>query len=200
MKGKKMKFLRAWFLGYVSPRRLAEQLQDRPAPLWGFMAQLIRATLVSLALYLPIALMGREPPTPSYLPFIESGRYYLALVWIAPLVIIVQWLLGGAVIHTILRIAGRKSDIDRILNITGMAALVVGALLVLWDWLWIASGGLDQIWLGLSHLVIDLWGVVIIVAGLRKILRVPTWLAVLVTIAYIAAAMPLAIMFMRSPL
>jgi hypothetical protein len=193
-------FVRVWLLGYISPRRLVEQLQNRPAPQWGFIAQLIRATLVSLALYLPIALMGREPPTPSYLPVIASSRYYLALVWIAPLVIMIQWLLGGAVIHFILRIVGRKSDIDEILNITGMAALVVGALLVLWDWLWIAMGGLDQIWLGISHLALDIWAVVIIVTGLRRILRVPTWLALLVTIAYIAAAMPLAIMFMRSPL
>ena len=109
------------------------------------------------------------------------------------------WLLGSAVIHFVLRMVGRNSDIDGILNITAMASLVVGALLVLWDWLWIAMGGLDQIWLGINHLALDAWAVVIIVSGLKKTLRIPTWLGSLVTIAYIASAMPLAIMFMRSP-
>jgi hypothetical protein len=156
--------------------------------------------MVSLALYLPLGLAGAEPPIPSYLGFISSSRYYLALVWIAPLVIMAQWLLGAAVIHVVLRLGGRSSNIDQILNVTGMAALVVGTVLMIWDWLWFAIGGIDQIWLGTSHLVIDLWGVVIIVTGLKKILGIPVWLALLLTPVSIAVSFPLAIMFMRSPL
>ena len=195
-----MSFFRVWCLGYFSPRRLIEQLEDKPAPQWGFIAQLLRAAAVSLVLYLPLGLTGTQPPIPSYLSFVESCRYYLALVWIAPLVIMAQWLLGAAVIHLVLRLSGRGSSIDQILNITGMAALVVGSVLIIWDWLWYAIGGIDQIWLGISHLVIDLWGVLIIVTGLKRILRVPVWLAVLLTLASIASSLPPAIMFMRSPL
>ncbi len=195
-----MSFLQIWYLGYFSPRRMIELLEDKPAPQWGFFAQLIRAGLDSLALYLPLSLMGREPPTPSYLGFVASSRYYLALVWIAPLVLVAQWLLGAAAIHLLLCLCGRDSDFDRILNITGMSALVVGTLLVIWDWIWIGIGGIDQILLGLSHLVIDVWVVVIIVTGLKKILLVPVWLALPLTITSIASGFPLAVMFMRSPL
>jgi len=41
---------------------------------------------------------------------------------------------------------------------------------------------------------------VITVVGLRKLLRVPVWLGVGVYLLAIASAVPLAIMFMRSPL
>jgi hypothetical protein len=48
--------------------------------------------------------------------------------------------------------------------------------------------------------VIDIWGIVIIVTGLKRLLRVPIWLAVLLTVVSIAVSMPLAVMFMRSPI
>ena len=82
-----MDFVRIWLLGFYSPRRCIEKLAGKPAPQWGFFAQLLRAALVSLLLYLPLGLMGREPPTPSYLRFVATSHYYLALVWIAPIVL-----------------------------------------------------------------------------------------------------------------
>lgn len=193
-------FLRLWLVGYVSPAKFAEGLRGRPAPWWGAYAQLLRALMDALLLYLPLFLMGRAPPTPSYLSFIPTESYYGALVVLASLVLTAQWLLGGALMHVVLRLSGRRSDIDQILNITGMATLVVGAFLVVWDWIWIVAGGMDQYLLGYSHLVIDGWGIALMVTALKKLLDVPVWLGLILCVLAILCALPLAIMFMRSPL
>ena len=193
-------FVKVWLTGYVNPARFAERLAHRPAPHWGFYAQAVRALMDSFLLYLPLFLMGRTPPTPSYVSFIPTDTYYGTLVWLAPVVLLAQWLLGGSVMHVALRLGGRPSDLDRILNITGMATLVVGAFLVVWDWVWILLGGMNQYWLGYSHLLIDVWGVVIIVVGLKKLLDVPPWLGVVLYILALVFVFPLAVLFMRSPL
>jgi len=195
-----MSFFRVWLVGYYSPAKFAEGMKGKPAPHWGLCAQILRAALLALVTYLPLHLMGRVPPTPSHLSFVPTARYYGALVWIAPLVLLAQWVLCGGVAHVVLRLLGRPSDVDVILNIGGMTALVVGAFLILWDWAWIGIGGMDQISLGISHLVLDLWGALLTAVALKRILGVPTWLGVLLYVLTVAAALPLAIMFMRSPL
>lgn len=193
-------FLSTWLTGYVNPAKFIDRLADRPAPQWGLYGQTLRALMDSLLLYLPLSLMGRIPPTPSYVSFIATETYYGTLIWLAPIVFTAQWLVGGSVMHVALRLSGRSSNIDQILNVTGMGTLVVGAFLVVWDWVWILAGGLNQYWLGCSHLLIDLWGVVIITVGLKKLLQVPPWLGLGVYMLALAFSFPLAIMLMRSPL
>jgi hypothetical protein len=199
-KGWVLNIIQLWFTGYVSPAKLVDELRSKPAPLWGFYAQLLRASLDALLLYLPLFLLGREPPTRSYLTFVPTQDYYRALVLLAPVVLTAQWLLGGALMHVVLRLWGRKSDIDQILNISGMATLVIGAFLVVWDWVWIFLGGMNQNLLGTSHLLIDVWWVVIMVVGLKRILGVPVRSGILLSLLVIAVSLPLAVMFMRSPL
>jgi hypothetical protein len=87
--------------------------------------------MVSILLYLPIAIMGRKPPTPSYLTIISTESYYETLVWLSPVIFIFEWLIGGVIIHIYFRMVNQASDIDQILNITGMSGLVVGFLLLL---------------------------------------------------------------------
>jgi hypothetical protein len=87
-----MDFLKLWMIGYISPSRLVTALRDRPAPLYGTLAQSLRALLDALLLYLPLALMGRRPSTPSYLTFVPTARYYRAAIVLAPAVLMVQWL------------------------------------------------------------------------------------------------------------
>jgi hypothetical protein len=161
-------YINLWFTAYVKPGRFAARLESKPAPLWGFLASLQRALMDSLLLYLPAALLGPVPPEPSYLSFIADEHYYFALVGLAPPVLIAEWLLGGAVIYMILRACRFKSGFDQILNITGFITLMIGTVLLAWDWIWIAvvsigggtaGSGINQYWLGISHLVIDLWGV-----------------------------------------
>ena len=195
-----MDFVRLWFTGYVNPARFADELKARPAPLFGFYGMLLRAAMDSLLLYLPVFLMGRVPPEPSNLAAFPTETYYGTLVWLGPLVFLIQWLLGAAIMHGVLRLSGRPGGMDQLLNITGMATLLIGAVLLVWDWIWILLGGMNQITLGISHLVIDLWGIAIVTVALKRILGVPVWLGIVLNFLAIAASMPLAIMFMRSSL
>jgi hypothetical protein len=102
-------------------------------------------------------------------------------------------------VHVLLRLLGRKSDLDQILNITGMAALIVGAFLVVWDWVWILAGWHNEVLLGLSHMVLVIWGLAITVLGLKRILDVPVWLGVVLNVVWVAAGWPLSAVVMRSP-
>ena len=195
-----MNFVRVWLTGYYNPVKMIEQLRSEPAPHWGFYSQFLRAALDSLLVYLPVALMGRIPPTGSNLSFLPTEQYYWHLIWLSPIILGADWLLASAFTHVVLRLAGRQSDFDQILNIGGMAAIVVGAFLLVWDWSWLALGGVDQYFLGISHLAISLWGVVIGAIGLKRILGVPIWLGALLTFLGVPIALPFGIMFMRSPL
>jgi hypothetical protein len=143
--------------------------------------------------------MGRIPPTPSFLSFFPTERYYFALVWLAPIILLVILLMQSIVIHVLLRLMGRQSDIDQIVNIIGMSALIVGAVLVPWDWAMYILGVADQYFLGITHLVISLWAVVLMVVGLRRLLSVPLGLSIVLSIIPIPVGLPFAIMFMRSP-
>lgn len=194
-----MDFVRLWFAGYVNPAKFADELKAKPAPLYGFCGMLLRAAMDSLLLYLPVYLMGRVPPQPYNLSAFPTETYYGTLVWLGPLMFLIQWLLGAAVMHVGLRLSGRPGGMDQILNITGMASLAIGAVLVVWDWIWIIAGGMNEITLGVSHLVIDLWWIAIVTVALKRILGVPAWLGIILNLLAIAASMPLAIMFMRSP-
>jgi hypothetical protein len=117
-----------------------------------------------------------------------------------PAFLVAQWLLLGAVVHVVLRLSGRRSDFDQILNITGLAALVVGAFLVVWDWGYILLGGSDIVFLGVSHLVFDLWAILITVRGFERILGVPAWLGLVLNLVWMVLGVPLSIIFVRGPL
>ena len=195
-----MDYIRAWADFYIHPNRLASRLAAAPAPWWGLAASVQRAAMDSVLLYLPLVIVGRLPPERSYLAFIPTEHYYAALIGLAPVVLIAEWLLSGAVMHLCLRVLKRRTDFDQILNVSGLGALAIGSLLLIWDWSWILIGGMNQYLLGISHLVIDLWGVTIGAICLKRILDLPVWIGVGVNLIGIAAALPLAIMFMRSPL
>lgn len=192
-------FLRIWGLGYTRPRHALEALSAQPAPLWGLCAQGVRGLLDGLLLYLPLALMGREPSTPSYLVFLPTAIYYRVLVFLAPVLLLAQWLLVSAVAHLTLCLLGRRSDFDQILNLTGLSALVVGACLVVWDWGWVLLGLRSDVLLGYSHLVLDLWGMAITTMGLRRFLDVPVWLGVVLNLLMLVVGLPWAMIFMRAP-
>jgi hypothetical protein len=194
-----MSFLRLWLTGYVHPVRFVDELKTKPAPQWGLYAQFLRAIMDSLLIYLPVALLGRIPPTPSFIAAIPTEHYYAALIGLGPVVLIAQLLMSSAFLHVGIRLSGRSGDFDRIMNLVGMAALVVGATLIPWDWLWFAIGGVDQIFLGISHLLISLWAALLTVLGLRRMFHVPVWLGILLSILVIPVSLPFGIMFMRSP-
>ncbi|HSV31274.1 MAG TPA: YIP1 family protein [Atribacteraceae bacterium] len=194
-----MYFLRICLLGCYHPIQFAETLKDKPAPHWGFYAQLLRSMIEALLLYLPAALLRKTPPVPSYLTFIPSENYFAVLVWLTPLIFLAQWLLGAGVAHLFLRMKGIPSDIDQVLNITGMASLVVSVVLVGWDWLWFLVGGTNRYVLVFSHLLIDIWWFVLLVCGLIRLLGVSWRLALIVSFLVFTVAIPLTVVIMRSP-
>ena len=103
-------------------------------------------------------------------------------------------------VHVILRLMGLPSDIDQILNITGMVALVVGGVLVLWDWVWVFLQWQNLVLLGVSHLIIVIWAVGITTLGFKRILGVPVWLGVLLNLLWVLLGEPLGAIFMRAPI
>jgi hypothetical protein len=193
-------FLRTWALGYVSPAAFAGTLAGRAGPGWGLAGAGLRAGLDALLLYLPLAWMGRAPSYPSAITFLPTERYFAFLVGLAPLVLLAQWLLLAALTHLLLRLLGRRSDLDVLLNLNGLITLVVGAPLVVWDWPWVLAGSHAYVALGVSHWVISLWGNVLSIVGLRQLLGVPLWLGLGLNVVGFFAAMPLAMVFMRAPL
>jgi len=193
-------FFRLWLLAYRSPVRFADRLHDKPAPQWGLVAVLLRGLIDSLFLYLPISLMGWQPPTPSFIPIFSTEHYYRTLIFIGPLLFLAHWLLESALMHVVLRLTRRRSDVDLILNILGMTGLAIGAVILAWDWLCISVGWGNQYLLGISHLLIDTWGIAIAVVAFKRLLGVPVWLGILLQMLGIVTWLPLAMTFMRSPI
>ncbi len=194
-----MNFTKVWFTGYTNPKKFIDELKTKPAPHWGLYSTALRGLMDSILLYLPIAIMGRKPPTPSYLTMIPTESYYKILVWITPLIFMIQWLLGAAIIHTFFRLRNIPSDIDQILNITGMSSWVIAFVLIIWDWFWFFVGGVDQYFLGISHLIIDVWWFVLVVIGIKQVLDIPKRLGITACILSFLGVFPLAVIFMRAP-
>ena len=195
-----MNYVTLWLTAYINPIRFVDELRTKPAPQWGFFAALQRGLMDSLLTYLPVYLLGRIPPTPSNLSFIPTENYYGALIFLAPIVLVAIWLISSALTHLILKLSYKRSDFDLILNISGFIALVVGSIIILWDGLWLIIGGMNQYTLGISHLVIDIWAIAITTIALKRILSVPVWFGIILSIIGIAVSIPFAIMFMRSPI
>ena len=193
-----MDFLRIWLLGLCRPSKAIDLLAGRHTPQYGLFAMLLRGGLVSLLWYLPAALSGRLPLPLPYLTIVSPGRYFAFLVWMFPLFVLGTWLMGGALTHLLLRLSGRQSDIDLILNIGGMGGLVGTMPLLVFDWANLLLGLPTPVVLwGLIHLLIDGWYIVFTVTGFRKLLGLPLWLAlVLVGISFVIDV-PLAALFLR---
>ena len=194
-----MSYFQLWLTAYINPFRFADELNTKPAPLWGFFAALQRGIMDSLLIYTPLFLLGKIPPTPSHLTFIPTECYYGALVLLAPLVLLSIWLFSGSLTHLLIKLILERSDFDQILNISGFTSLAVGSIIIIWDIFWLITGGMNQYTLGISHLVIDIWAIVLTTIALKRILDVPVILGIILSILGIIASLPVAIMFMRSP-
>ena len=199
MSARPRSFVRTWFSGYGGPLRFVRELEGAPAPQTGFYAVLLRAVMDSLLIYLPLALLGRQPSLPSALSFLPTERYYAVSVFFMPPYLLLQWLLVSGAMHVVLRLARRPSDMDRILNVKGMTALVVGAVLVPWDWLWILMGWHNEVLLGISHLVLVVWGILLGSLFLNRSLGVRMWLAVALDVGGVALAVPISSVVVRAP-
>jgi len=193
-----MSFLQVWSLGIVNPPAAFDELRKKPAPSWGFWAIIVRFVVTSLTSILALRLLGRKPFVPSWLTFLSTDNYYDAEIFFLPLFGLVGWLLGSGVVHLILRLAGKKSDFDWILNVIGWGLLVVMPAVWLLDWFSIAldvyGGGLVPI----VHALISLWEVALFGIGLSKMKALRFWPACLLGLIVKGGVfIPLAAIFIR---
>lgn len=101
--------------------------------------------------------------------------------------------------YLILRLSGLKTDFDLIINLTGMGNFIVGMALLLVDWTFVIAGTTNYIVLGVIHLLISLWGYVLVVVGLKRILDVPIYIGIILSFLWFALGYPLAVLIMRAP-
>jgi len=193
-----MGFFRLWFLSIINPSGAFDQLRKKPAPAWGFWAILVRFVVTSLTSILTLYLLDRRPFVDSYLTFLPAESYYAAEVFFLPVFGLAGWVLSSGVVHVILRLAGRESDFDWILNVVGWGLLVVMPAVWLLDWITI---GLDVYGEGLTpaiHALISVWEVALFGVGLSKMEPLRFWPACLLGLVVKAGVyIPLAIIFVR---
>jgi hypothetical protein len=194
-----LRFLHLWLNGFTSPWRFANGVKNGPAPWLGLGGVCVRAVLVSLLLYLPLALSGKAPGLRSYLSFIPTSWYYGALIGVAPLVFIFQWFAGSVVAHLVLRIFRQRSDIDVLLNISGMTALVAGGFLLVWDGTCAMLGFSNNTVLIVTHAAFYAWGAALSTYCLKKIFGVPVKIGILANCLSLVFVLPAAIIFLRLP-
>jgi hypothetical protein len=171
---------------------------SKPAPLWGLLAVLTRFAGGSL-LGIPLLLLlpGRRPFERPYLTFLSEETYYTTQIFISPLFGVAIWLLMSSIAHLILRLSRKASDFDKILNIIGFGMLVPMPVVWIWDQAMIATNSFQMTVMATSHIIFQVWEILIESIGLTKILGIKIslsiCLAVFSDIVFILGAM----LFMR---
>ena len=192
-----MEFLRIWVLSLFKPAWVFGRLKEKPAPSWGFLAVAIRFVGTSLTTILALHLLGHEPFVPSYLTFLGTETYYRAEIFFLPAFGFALWLLGSALVHLILRLSGRASDFDQILNVVGMGMLIPMPAVWLWDWTTIALDWYKTTVIAASHAVFALWGAMLYTIGFKEVLGFRTSLAGGLAAAITGLYIGLAVIFVR---
>jgi hypothetical protein len=191
-------FFRLWFLGITNPRAAFEELRHKPAPSWGFWAIMVRFVITALTSILALHLLNREPFVDSFLTFLQADQYYLAEIFFLPVFGLAGWLLSGGVVHLILRLAGKQSSFDWILNVIGWGLLTVMPAVWLLDWIAIALNVYGVGLIPLVHAVISIWEVVLMGVGLSKMEGIKFWPACLLGLIVKGGVyIPLAAIFVR---
>jgi hypothetical protein len=178
-----MNFVQVWLLGIVNPYRMFDELKSKPAPLCGFCAVLIRFVATSIITILALYLLGRAPFVSSNLAFLTTENYHSAKIFFLPIFGLVAWLLMSSIAHIVLRLVGKASNFDQVLNIVGMGMLILMPVMWLWDWMMIALNLYQLTTMAVSHTVVQLWEAIIEFVGFKRILGLGTLLAVCIALA-----------------
>lgn len=187
--------IKLWWNGVTRPVRAFETLPVLPAPQWGFWVVLVFNLLVSATTLLALYLLGRQPFLESWLTFLPTQNYLLAEIFFLPPLRVWVWLLGAGVTHLCLRLSGHPGGMDTILNIGGLGYLVVMPFILVSDWILIALNayGLAEY----THPLAAIWGSVLAVIGLKKLLAVKTGPAVALAVLGFLTTIPFLAIFAR---
>lgn len=175
-----MRLPRLWWTGVSRPTRAFEEIKLKPAPLWGFWVVMVFNIMISITTLLALYLLGRPPLMKSALTFLPTEDYLLPEMFFLPLLRILVWLMGSAVIHLGLRLLKETSDFDQILNIGGMGYLVIMPVILLSDWVLVLLNAYR--WAQFSHSIALPWSIVLTAVGLRSLLGIRFRRAVLLGI------------------
>jgi Yip1 domain len=192
-----MNFVRVWLSGVIHPGRSLDELKDKPAPQWGLRAVLIRFVTTALIEPFTLYLLGRKPFAPSYLTFLSTKDYYRAEVFFLPLFGLTLWLLMSALAHVLLRVAGKGSDMDRILNIVGLGMLIPMPVLWACDVAMIALNIFTLPWSAIIHATVQVWEAGLQALGFRRLLGLRILPAILLALLINALYIGLAMIFAR---
>jgi hypothetical protein len=195
-----VEFVRAWVAGYGKPAEMVKYLYKRKGPGIGITTTIIRGLLNSLLMYLPLFLLGRQPSYHGYIPFMPNEKYFLFLAIIVPFYFLLQTFILSLIIYLVLKALKKKAALYHLFNIAGMVGLIVGAVLICWDWVWVAMNSTNYVLLGISHLIIDVWAICLTVLAYKKILNISYGLGIALNILWLALGLPMAMLIMRAPL
>ena len=193
-----MNYFQLYVTAVLHPACAFDEIRSRPAPLWAFKVLLVFNLLISATSTLARYLLGQDVLMPSSLTFLPDENYLLAQIFFMPVLRMAQWLLSSAIVHLGIRLAGKPSDMDQILNIAGVIYLVVMPYTFLIDWTAIALNAFNSQVIVVLHGVVDLvWSLALQVIGLRQLLGIETKLALIVAVISSAVGVPLLALFAR---
>ncbi|MGD2157844.1 MAG: hypothetical protein PVG32_13300 [Anaerolineales bacterium] len=191
-------FLRVWFLAITKPKKAFSILEERPAPMWGLKAILVRFIGTSLTSILALYLIDFRPFVASYLKILNEENYYLAEIFFLPFFGLGAWLLSSALVHLILRISKQESSIDWIMNVIGISLLVVMPFVWILDWTGIVFGFYGATFTIPIHASISFWEVGLMAVGFKRMEKM-NWISAIFLGLIVKAGVyiPLAAIFVR---
>jgi len=163
---------RWWVRGLVDPVAVMRALPETGWRKTGMAAVVTRVKVRHLVQTLPLALLGRRPFIPARLPIAPEHHYRAQLAFL-PVFGKRQWLLMGGTVHGLLRLAGERSDLSRVLDVIGTGMLIPMPALWLCDATLIAADRFRLPELAVVNPAIQLWETALFVTGLHTALGVP---------------------------
>ncbi|MBD3408271.1 MAG: hypothetical protein GF411_19265 [Candidatus Lokiarchaeota archaeon] len=192
-----MNLVEAWKCIYRTPRETFTVIADKKA-IFSVKAYLLRGIATSILFFLPLVFLGRSPEPPSFIIFWPTDEYYKIMVFIYPIVSIAILFINGSLVHVILQMLSKSNDIDKILNVSGIANLATFPLLLSFDWIsLLIFGGLDPIIIGIIHILIDGFYLYIMIIGYHENLGLNWKLTFLLFIVQMIVSVPIAALLFR---
>jgi hypothetical protein len=186
----------SWIHGFVDPVAVMRALPDAGWPKAGLVAVVTRFAVQDLVETLPLALLGRRPFMPAKLPIRPEHYYRVQLVFL-PVFGVGSWLRMGGAAHGLLRLAGERSDLSRVLDVIGTGMLIPMPPLWLCDMALIAADRFRLPELAFVNPKVQLWEAGLFGIGLHTVLGIPWRRAMLAGLAASAVYVLRASSFVR---
>lgn len=121
----------------------------------------------------------------------------MAQVFFLPIFGVTVWLLMSSFAHVVLRVAGKASNCDQVLNIVGIGMLIPMPVTWAWDVSMVALHLYQLPVMAISHSIIQLWEASIETIGFIMLLRLKILPAIMLALVINAIYIALAMIFIR---